>query len=311
LLGNPMPDLFGSALNVAPFYGGTLDTREPEKQLLEAFRLAKEHLFKVLPAGTRLDESKAILAADIVAQQIQAQKDAMASSLNARQDLSPDSAISLDNAQMRQYHIGRYLVASGGLGVYTSGVGKDLIEQESYLEGIEGRIRIFSEIIHAGETGQLVQLVNAESVAPEGGRIIIASEYSKVSSERGAGLGVVGFGKIPVPQIIIAVAIIAFIISAAVVLDRYFARDTEASYAQSQAICRDAIEKGYKDVVKQCVELSAEATQGGVVGDLLGSKATKDITNYLILFGAVYLGVLLLPTITHSVTTAQEKALRE
>jgi hypothetical protein len=294
-----MPDLFNATLGVAPFYGGELDTANPEKQLLEAFRKAKEHLFKVLPPGTKLDRAKSILAADLVAQQIQANNEALTSSFNSRTDLSEDSAMRLDSHQMRQYHVGKYLVASGGLGMYTSGVGKDLVEREDYLAGIEGRIRVFSEIIAAGEKGQLGQLVNAEQFAGSGGRIIVASNQSKVITQPPYGLG-------DAFTIAVVVLLVGAIITGGIVANNYFKRNTEAAYAQSQDICRDAMEKGYKDIVKQCVEMSAEATQGGAVGDLLGAKATKDITKYLLLFGGVYLGVLLLPSLTQSAVIAQE-----
>jgi hypothetical protein len=70
--------------------------------------------------------------------------------------------------------------------------------------------------------------------------------------------------------------------------------------------CRTAISSGNEAAVKQCIDLGNQATQAGVVEKALGKEGQKQLMSYIALGGAVYLGVLLLPSITQSVLTTQQ-----
>ena len=287
---------------VAPIYGGKLDLGRPEEQLIEAFQKARAALFAALPKDARLDAGEAKLAADLVGQQIQAQQSAIIPSLQTRRDLPEANAISMDSVKSRQYYIGKYVVAAQGLGGYPAGLAREAVQagamtQQQYLDGIEVRLRAFSEIIHVGETGQLVDLVNGEK---RGGNILVTTPGDGIIERPGmSGLGFVVTGSMILG--VIAIAIVAG-------LTYYFTQKhkTDLTVAMMSRNCSEAMRQGNERAIKWCKEFANQTAGGGAIANIFGAKGQEQLLRYLGYAGMGYLAILLLPSLTQSVLSTQE-----
>lgn len=287
---------------VAPVYGGGLDKNRPENQLIEAFQKARSALFAALPKDAVLDPAEAKLAAELVAQQVQDQRSVIVPSLERRIDLPPTNAITLDPIKARQYYVGKYVAASQGLGGYPAGLAREAVAagamtEQQYFDGIEVRLRAFSEIIHAGNTGQLVDLVNGER---RGSSIVIATEGDGVVGSA----GVSGLGLAATTAILIGVVAVAIVAGLAYYYTQ--AHKAELTVAMMSRNCNEAIKLGNEKAIKWCNEFAKETASGGIGTDLFGSKGQEQLLRYLGYAGAAYLAILLLPSITQSVLSTQQ-----
>jgi hypothetical protein len=269
-----MSRLANAADKATPNYKGGLDMGRPENSLIEAFQAARKHLFAALPSDARLDANEAMLASQLVQQQIEAKQSIVIPSLENGQDLPETDMITLEAPKSRQYYVGKYVQASQGLGGYVADLGREAVQagvmtEAEYVDGMEVRYRTFSEIIHAGETGQLVQLVNAESV---GGDEIIKTSGTTVIVRP----GMQGLGIDPVTGILIGIAIVAIVGGFAY----YFTRrhSIDRSVAMMTQNCNEAMRQGNEKAVKYCTDFAREAaTGGGAAQKLFGEAGTSEI----------------------------------
>jgi hypothetical protein len=296
--------LQSSAEKVAPVYGGGIDLSRPEEQLIEAFQKARQVLFAALPKDAQLDFAEAKLAADLVAQQVRAQQPTIVRSLDNRQDLPIENAVTLDANKSRQYYVGKYFAATQGLGGYPAGLGREAVEagamtHAQYIEGMDIRLRAFSEIIHAGDTGQLVDLVNGEK---RGGNIVVTTKGDGViANAGGVGLGIE-------PGTVILLALIATAIVAGVAYSVVQMDKNELTIAMMTRNCGEAMRQGNERAIKHCNDFAREAASGGAVPSLIGDKGREQLLRYLGYAGAAYLAILVLPSVTSSILSAQQVA---
>lgn len=300
--------LESAAAKAAPIYGGGLDLSRPEEQLIEAFQKARAALFSALPSNARLDATEATLAADLVQQQIQIRQSIVTSHLESGTDLPLPDAITLESPKSRQYYIGKYIAASQGLGGYPAGLGREAVaagamSQQDYVDGMEVRLRAFSDIIYAGNNGQLSHLVNAEAV---GGDVVIQSVRTGVIS----GTGTSGVGAIAVGTIVLVGIVSAILVGGAAYYFTQKHRIDKTITMMSQN-CNDAIKLGNDKAIKYCNEFAKETVGGGAIKDIIGVEGQSQILKYLGYAGAAYLAILLLPSITSSVMSAQEVRARK
>lgn len=300
-----------AAANAAPIYGGRLDPSYPEQQLIEAFELAREALFKSLPEGTTLDERQALLAQDMLRQQVEAKQGIITPNLESYTDMPSGGELVLDSSQSRQFYVGKYIAASQGLGAYPAGLGREAVAagvmtEQDYFIGIETRLRAYSDIIYAGETGQLEPLVNAEKFGKDqriasGSQIVTSSGTLLRAAPATSGLGA---AFIPVWAIVVvAVAIVAGV-------TYYLVRrhEVDRTIDMMTQNCQEAIRLGNEQAIKYCNEFAQKTIGQGIGQKLLGDVGQEQILKYLALGGAVYLTVLLLPSLTQSFMSAQDVA---
>ena len=234
--------------------------------------------------------------------------------VNQGVDLAEADGLSIGSNQCRQYYLNKYLIACDGLGVYASGFGKQMDASGSfpgnYAQSIDDKIRAFSEITRAQETGQLTHLVNAESlgtslVSTSGypslmgsgsmqTRIIIGSTGTRiVSVPSGAvGLGLTGFE--------IGLLVIAATCIIGAIVWSLAEQNIAATAATNQKICEAAMSSGNQTLAQQCIDLAKESTNLGVLGNVLGKTGADLVSSYgkyLFFAGAAALAVYFSPQI--------------
>lgn len=319
-----LQDLAPLAESRQPIFDAGADS--PEANMLAAFVKARQQLSLYIPAGATFDASGAQVAASTVQDSLNQRLPQIQQGLQNGADLDEQSSLQLDPISSQQFYIGKYVTACQGLGVYSSGFGRQAVlsgqlAERDYLYDIDTRLRAFSEIAHAGETGQLPYLLGnlgavesasagatgRPSLGPKG--VLVGSEGVTVRdlSPRAGGAGwydVSGLGQVPWSYVLIgAIAIVAGVTVAIV---RY--NDAQAQAATAAKMCDSAIASGNQTLAKACIDAQAAMLQNvglanakkGLVTDLLGTEGTK----YLFYGGLLVLGVIFLPTIVSSMTGA-------
>ena len=287
----------------------------PEDHLMAAFEAARAALSVTLPKGTTLDALAAKVGDETYTDQLSANVPQIQAGLTQGTDLADANGVSIKSNSCRQYYLNKYLIACDGLGVYASGFGKQMDASGTfpgnYAQSIDDKIRAFSEITHAQETGQLVHLVNAESVAaaaaatsglsgyrPVRTRLIIGTNGTRIETIPAGG---VGLGFTGVEEVFITVIIIGLIAGTVVWA---LAKDSiEATAATNDKICSAAMTSGNAALAQQCIDIAKKATNLGVVGQVLGDAGTQLVSSlgkYLFIGGAAVLGIYFLPQIMGS-----------
>jgi hypothetical protein len=140
----------------------------PEERLLNGFVLSKQYMGQIIPQEHTVDMSAAVAVQEGYDQQIVQNQDVVASSLSAKQDLPDYAAISAEAPKSKEYWISTYALAAEGIGAYATGYAKQqvtygLLSEDDYYGGIDVRTKSFANIVYAGQTGVLAQLVAPES----------------------------------------------------------------------------------------------------------------------------------------------------
>ena len=157
------------ALNQQPVYYNDPNMAW-EQRLALAYDDATKKLQASLPAGSTIDTSKYAIANEAAGNTVNKYGSDWLPHFKDQTDVDASTALALPSDEMRQYYLGKYADASTGLGAYLSGYAREgiaigALTQSDFDKGAELRLRAFSEIIYAGNTGSLKALVAGERVA--------------------------------------------------------------------------------------------------------------------------------------------------
>jgi len=316
----PLSDIGPLAAQNQPIFQAT-PGMTPEQHLMAAYRAARAALSTTLPANTTLDALVAKVGDETYTNQLDANTPVIQTAIQQNQDLPKANGVSIGSNECRQYYLNKYMIACDGLGVYDSGFGRQMADSGTfpgdYDKSIDDKIRAFSEITYAQETGRLAQFVNAESVssavasgrmslsgaAPTRTRIIVGTTGTTIEV---VPTGAVGLGIAPI--IVVGLVVVALGIITGAVIWSLYKTSIEETAATNREICKAAMSSGNEALANRCIDLAKESTDLGVVGNFLGKSGISDIGKYLFAGGAILLGIYFLPQITDRLLKSQDVA---
>jgi hypothetical protein len=312
-----VPELEGAARarhQVKVFPGATL-----EEQLLNARQAAKTAIFATVPASAALNADEAVLANERLRAQIEQNADVLRTYVEAGVDIDDAYGLVLSPEQLRQYVLARYSLACEGIGAYFSGygqesVGKGLMTQTDYDEGLTARMETFSDIVRWHEDGHLGGMLNGEATTQKittqrvvssatlkdqtGTALILGSKGARA---RAITSPASGLGYAPPPVVAVIIVICAIVLVVGVVAYMVKSKQLETSARMMADRCKEADKYGYKETIDWCNKSIGEFKDSeGALDPFLGKGGTQQVAKYLLIGGAIYLGITFLPQIVAS-----------
>lgn len=285
-----------------------------EERLARAYDEAATHVRASMMPGQKLNLAKYAFAADVAGNQFNTHAEAWENSLREYRDSSLQSAVRWTPEESQEYYLGHFGQAAENLGVFISGHARKQVDlgalsPQDFEQACDLRLRAFSDIIHAGRTGALEPLLNAQgwntkTGASQDGQIIIATGGQGSPNQPMQGLG---FGWVAVGIVAVVAVLVGAGIGVAVMMSAENAKQRRAALD----ICQNAVERGHPDASQICSKafetIDKLADKSSILDNLMPAGLQKQIVTY----GALGIGVMLLinflPNIVGSVSMAQDR----
>jgi hypothetical protein len=278
------------------------------QRLLSGYSAARMAVFRHVPLEYELSYDQAVLASEIIGENVNRNGDAILSQLEQGKDLYDAIALTMSSEDARQYMLAQYALACEGLGAWTSGyaddaVAKGTLSRADYDAVCAKKLEVFGHIVALEQKNGLAHLLSAEKVATQTaaaqaaqGRPSLAPNKLWIRTGSNgvegslAGLGI-GAGVV----VIIAIAAVVTVCVVVKLWLDYKANLNQAQLAHDQ--CISAQKYGYNTVVEACSKNMSGLETKGLAEQLFGKDATSQVTKYIAIGVGLYLLVAFGPRI--------------
>jgi len=292
-----------------------------ESRLASAYDECVGAIRAAMPAGTSVDLSSYALTLDASGSHIDDYADDIQGALQQSIDLPGQAAFTYQGADAQNFYLGKFVLASQGLGAYLTGYARKQIElgalsQEEFDRGAESRLRLFSEIIHLNKMGTLAAAIDPKGYVDKqgagGGTITLATPGIITQNKSGvAGFGFALPAVIPVGYVI--VGIVATLVAAGIGASLVWSSENVKNRKAMIQICDDAMRRGDPQAAVICQDMSAKVLElsdpnkmAGPLDFLVSREMQAKVLPWLALGLGTFLVIQFAPQILQSLSRTGE-----